>query len=593
MTREELIDKFRKFFEDKGHAWIPSAPLIPEGDTSTLFISAGIHPLVPYFIGQKHPMGNRLANVQECLRTGDIEEVGDTYHHTWFEMLGNWSLGSYFKEESIKWSWEFLTEVLGIDSERLAVTIFKGDENAPFDEQSKQAWISVGLDEEKIFPMGKEDNWWEVGETGPGGPDTEIFYDTQKKPCSSECQPGCDCGKWIEIWNNVFPQYDRQSDGSYKKLAHPNVDTGMGLARMVGVLQGHFDDYQLQPLAKIIEKIEEVSNKKYGEDKERDKFIRIIADHLRAAVFVLGEEIVPANKKQGYVLRRLIRRSVRFGKLVGIERPFCKQIAGQVISDYKDDYQKLAVNREFIIGTVEDEERKFFRVLDRGLKLLKEELGRVDDGGELDGKTVFDLYQSYGFPLEITIEEAERLRPEVKVDIDGFYQAMKNHKQKSKKGAKGIFSGGLAEKKEETIRLHTATHLLHQALKQVLGDHIYQAGSAITTEKLRFDFPHPKALSDEEINQVEGIINQVIDKDLPVKVKTMSLEEAKKSRAGFIPGKNYPNEVKVYEIGGFSREICGGPHVESTGELGKFEIIKEESSGAGKRRIYARLTANS
>ncbi len=600
MTREELITKFREFFEARGHKWIPSAPLIPEGDTSTLFISAGIHPLVPYFVGQKHPMGARLADVQECLRTVDIDNVGDTYHHTWFEMLGNWSLGGpastdvfgkagYFKEESISWSWEFLTKELRMDPERLAVTIFEGNENAPFDEEAKKAWLAVGMPEDRIFPLGKKDNWWEVGETGPGGPDTEIFYDTGKDACGEKCQPGCDCGKWIEIWNNVFIEYNRKEDGSYEKLSQQNVDTGMGLARMVAVLQGHYDDYQIEPLAGMIKELEEISGKEYGKNEEETKYMRIIVDHLRAAVFVLGEEILPSNKRQGYVLRRLIRRAVRFGKLLGIEREFADLIGKEVIASYADDYRKLGDNREFILSNLVKEEKRFFKVLDRGLKKLVEELNKVNKKGQLSGMAVFDLYQSYGFPLEITVEEVNRIRPDVEVDIDGFYEEMNRHKELSRKAAKDIFKGGMAEQKEETIQLHTATHLLHQALKEVLGEHVHQAGSAITTEKLRFDFPHPKALTEEEVEAVEKLINQKIEEDLPVNQKTMSLEEAKESGAGYIPGKNYPEEVKVYEIDSFSKEICGGPHVDSTGELGKFEIIKEESSGAGKRRIYAKL----
>jgi alanyl-tRNA synthetase len=591
MTREELINKFKKFFEDKGHAWIPSAPLIPEGDTSTLFISAGIHPLVPYFIGEKHPMGNRLANVQECLRTGDIDQVGDTYHHTWFEMLGNWSLGNYFKKESITWSWEFLTKELKMDPDRLAVTIFEGNENAPFDEESKEVWLAVGMPEEKIFPLGKNHNWWEVGETGPGGPDTEIFYDTGKESCNKNCQPGCDCGKWIEIWNNVFIEYNRKENGSYEKLGQKNVDTGMGLARMVAVLNGHYDDYRIRPLEKIIKVIEALSNERYGEDEDIDREMRIIADHLRAAVFVLGEEVVPSNKKQGYILRRLIRRAVRFGKLLSIERKITSYIGKEVINIYQDGYHKLSSNRQFILENIVKEEEKFWRVLDRGLNLLKKELKEIDQNGSLSGMVAFDLYQSYGFPLEITIEEVERLRPDVKVDVDGFKKELSDHKEKSRRAAKDIFKGGLAEQKKETIQLHTATHLLHQALKEVLGDHVYQAGSAITEEKLRFDFPHSESLSDDQLKRLENLVNKKIEQDLPVVQKNVTLEEAKEEGASVIPGKEYPDEVKVYEIKGFSKEVCGGPHVNRTGELGKFKIIKEESSGAGKRRIYAQLRA--
>ncbi len=588
-----MIAKFRKFFEDRGHKWLPSAPLIPEGDASTLFISAGMHSLVPYLMGEDHPMGNRLANVQECLRTGDIDEVGDTYHHTWFEMLGNWSLGEYFKEESIAWSWQFLTEELKMDPDRLAVTIFKGDDSAPFDEESKQVWLSVGLPEEKIFPLDRGHNWWDAGETGPGGPDTEIFYDTGKPACGTNCQPGCDCGKWIEIWNNVFIEYNRKKNGSYEKLDQKNVDTGMGLARMAAVLQGHFDDYRIGPLDQMIKRLKDISDKEYGKNKEVDRYMRIVADHLRAAVFVLAEGTAPSNQKHGYVLRRLIRRAVRFGRLLEIDKPFTREIGQKVIEIYVDDYQKLEKNKDFILSELAGEEKKFNRVLDRGLKMVEEKLSEIDKGGQLNGVDAFDLYQSYGFPIELTVEEVSRLRPDAAVDISGFKKAMKGHKELSRQSAKKIFKGGLAGQNRETVKLHTATHLLHQALRKVLGDHVYQAGSAITEEKLRFDFPHPKALTDEEIKKVEEIVNKVIEKDFPVIYQTMSFEKAKKSGADYIPGKNYPDEVKVYKIGDYSREVCGGPHVEKTGELGSFEIIKEESSGAGKRRIYGRLTAKS
>jgi len=597
MTRKELIARFRKFFEERGHAWMPSAPLVPEGDASTLFISAGMHALVPYLLGENHPLGKRLADVQECLRTVDIENVGDTYHHTWFEMLGNWSLGDYFKEESIKWSWEFLTEDLKMDPDRLAVTVFEGDENAPFDEESKKVWLSVGIPENRVFPLSKKHNWWEAGQVGPGGPDSEIFYDTGQKACSENCQPGCDCGKWIEIWNNVFIEYNKKEDGSYEKLAQKNVDTGMGLARMLAVLQGHYDDYQIGPLKKIIKRVEKIGDKEYGKIEEETEYMRIIADHLRAAVFILGEEINPSNKKRGYILRRLIRRSVRFGKLLGIEEGFSNQIAREIISIYKQDYQKLIDNKKFILTALGKEEKKFSRVLDRGLKRLKKQLDKVENQGRLKGQSAFDLYQSFGFPFEITVEEVKRLRPDVTVDRQGFEQAMKDHKKQSRQASKGMFKGGLADQDEETIKLHTATHLLHQALREVLGGEVYQAGSAITPEKLRFDFPYPKKLTDQQLTEVEDLVNQKINQDLKVVKKTMSLEEAKESGAEYIPGKNYPDEVKVYEIGPstssappFSKEICGGPHVDRTAKLGRFEIIKEESSGAGKRRIYARLT---
>lgn len=586
LNRDQLITKYREFFEKHDHAWIPSAPLIPEGDSSTLFISAGMHPLVPYLLGQDHPLGNRLADVQECLRTGDIDEVGDKYHHTWFEMLGNWSLGAYSKQRSIAYSWEFLTEVLEIPPEKLAVSIFKGDGNAPYDQEAEQAWLDVGLAENKIFPMGKEENWWEAGEVGPGGPDTEIFYDTGEKDCSEDCRPGCDCGKWVEIWNNVFIEYKRKEDGSYEKLDRKNVDTGMGVARMAAVLNSHNDDYQIDIIKPIVEKVEEISGKQYGQDKETDQAIRIIVDHLRGATFILGEEVMPGNTKHGYILRRLIRRAVRFGRLIGVEQSFVAKIIRTVIKLYQKDYTKLTDNQESIIDQAQEEEKKFNRVLDNGLDLLKQELKKVDN--KLPGEVVFDLYQSYGFPPEITKEEVKRLRPNVEVGLGEFEKLMEEHRKKSRQASEEMFRGGLVEQSEETTKLHTATHLLHQALREILGDHVKQAGSAITPEKLRFDFTHPQVVTEEELEQIENLVNQKIDQDLPVSKETMSLERAK-TEAQLIPGKNYPDQVKVYSIGDFSREVCGGPHVETTGELGRFKITKEESSSAGKRRIYAKL----
>ncbi len=531
-------------------------------------------------------MGRRLADVQECLRTGDIEEVGDKHHHTWFEMLGNWSLGDYFKKKSIEYSWEFLIGVLEIEPEKLAVTIFKGDENAPFDKETRQAWLEVGLAENKIFPRGRKENWWEAGETGPGGPDTEIFYDTGKEKCGGECQPGCDCGKWLEIWNNVFIEYNRRKDGSYQKLEQKNVDTGMGLARMAAVLQGHNDDYQIEIINNIIKEIEKISGKEYGQSDEADRAIRIIADHLRGAAFILGEKIVPSNTKHGYMLRRLIRRGVRFGRLIGIEQSFVTPVIETIISLYQDSYEKLASNKKFILNQATAEEEKFNRVLEQGLGLLKKELEKVDQ--TLSGQVVFDLYQSYGFPPEITAEEVKRIKPGVKPDWDEFKRLIQQHKKKSRQASKGMFRGGLAEQNEETTKLHTATHLLHQALREILGSHVKQAGSAITPEKLRFDFTHTAALTEEKLKQIEDLINQKINQDLPVNKENMPLKRAE-IEAQLIPGKNYPDQVKVYSIGDFSKEVCGGPHVDSTGELGEFIIVKEKSSGSGKRRIYAKL----
>lgn len=588
-TGSWLREKYRQFFEVRGHKWIPSAPLVPEGDSSTLFISAGMHPLVPYLLGEPHPLGKRLVDWQKCLRTEDIEGVGDAQKHTFFEMLGNWSLGDYFKREAIAWSWEFLTKELRLEPERLSVTIFAGDDNAPYDQEAEEAWLAVGMPKERIFPMGREENWWEAGETGPGGPDTEIWYDTGRPACGPNCQPTCKCGKWFEIWNNVFMEYNRLADGTYQPLKQKNVDTGMGLERTVAVLQGHYDNYRIELLWPLVEEVVRLSGKNYGEDQEIARQIRIIVDHLRAATFVLAEEIVPSNVQHGYVLRRLIRRAVRFGRLLGMSNPFALQIAGKVIELYQEVYPLLKEKAEFIGQELEKEERRFGQVLSRGLGLLRRQLEKLPSGSVLPGKIVFDLYQSYGFPPEMTREEVARIKPGTKIDEVEFKQLMAEHQKKSRRAAKGLFRGGLAEQTPETIRLHTATHLLQQALRQVLGDHVHQIGSAITPEKLRFDFTHPQKLMPEEIAQVEAIVNQKIKEDLPVTMRIMSLAEAKKRGALTVPGKTYPEQVKVYSIGNFSLEVCGGPHVKNTGELGQFKIVKEEACGAGKRRIYGIL----
>jgi len=588
-TGNWLREKYREFFERRGHKWIPSAPLVPEGDSSTLFISAGMHPLVPYLLGEPHPLGKRLVDWQKCLRTEDIEGVGDTQRHTFFEMLGNWSLGDYFKKEAIAWSWEFLTKELQLEPERLSVTIFAGDENAPYDREAEKAWLAVGVPKERIFPMGKEENWWEAGKTGPGGPDTEIWYDTGRSACGPDCRPTCKCGKWFEIWNNVFMEYNRLADDTYQPLKQKNVDTGMGLERTVAVLQGHYDDYRIELLWPLVEEVMRLSGKDYDQDQETTRQIRVIVDHLRAATFVLAEEIVPSNVQHGYVLRRLIRRAVRFGRLLGISDLFTTQIAEKVIEFYQEVYPELREKAEFINQELEKEEKKFGQVLSRGLNLLRRQLEKLPSGSVLPGKIVFDLYQSYGFPPEMTWEEVARIKPGTKIDEAEFKRLMAEHQEKSRQAAKGLFRGGLAEQTPETIRLHTATHLLQQALRQVLGGHVHQVGSAITPEKLRFDFTHPQKLTPEEIAQVETIVNQKIREDLPVTMRVMSLAEAKKKGALTVSGKSYPEQVKVYSIGNFSIEVCGGPHVKRTGELGRFKIVKEEACGAGKRRIYGIL----
>ena len=585
MVAEQLKKEYIDFFVKRGHKKLPNVSLVPENDPTTLFISAGMQPLVPYLLGAPHPLGKRLVSVQRCLRTGDIAEVGNVFHNTFFEMLGNWSLGDYWKRESLAWSYEFLTKILGLDPKRFHVTVFKGDRNAPRDSESEKIWLSLGIPKERIYPLPKEDNWWEAGETGPGGPDSEIFYDIGKPACGSGCRPGDGCGRFFEMWNNVFMEYNRKSDGSYEKLEQKNVDTGMGVERTTAVLENRDDIYQTGLFTDLIHEIEEISGEKYqGEHK---KPMRIIADHLRAATFVIAEGIAPSNVDRGYVLRRLIRRAIRHARLLGIKEDFTPRIAQIVVGDYGKIYPALVRNQAKIFYELNQEEEKFGKTLKKGLKKFEKTISQLKEN-TLPGEEVFHLYDTFGFPFELTCELAKERG--LKVDEAGFKKALAAHQEKSRAGAAKKFVGGLAERGVETTKLHTATHLLHQALRDVLGSHVRQAGSNITPQRLRFDFNHPKKLTEKEVKDIEKIVNQKIAADLPVKFGIMSLEEARKQGALAFFGEKYPEKIKVYFIGSYSKEVCGGPHVSSTGELGRVKIIKSESIGSGIQRIYAVLT---
>lgn len=594
LRANELRSLYLKFFKEKGHAVIPSASIIPENDPTVLFTTAGMHPLVPYLLGAKHPEGKRLTNVQKCIRTGDIEEVGNDTHCTFFEMLGNWSLGDYFKEEAIKWSWEFLTSEkwLGIPKEKLYVTVFEGDEDAPRDMESYEHWRGLGVAEDHIFFLPKEHNWWgPAGLTGPCGPDTEMFIDTGKEKCSKDCSPACSCGKYVEIWNDVFMEYNKTADGKFEPLSQKNVDTGMGLDRTIAVLQGVDSVYDTDLYQGIMDKISELAQFEYRKDQETTRSYRIVADHIRTATFILGDEkaISPSNVDQGYVLRRLIRRAIRFSLKIGIPEGMLAKVAEAVVDQYKDAYPELSKNKATIIEELRLEEERFQRTIKQGLREFDKLINRLKgDDKTISGEKAFRLYDTFGFPIEFTQELAEEKG--YQVDIEGFEQSFKKHQEKSKAGASQKFKGGLADNTEETAKLHTATHLLQAALRQVLGDEVTQRGSNITAERLRFDFTFSRKVTREELDKVESLVNEVIEKDYEVICQEISIEEAKKSGAlGFFDSK-YGNRVKVYSIGDFSKELCGGPHVSHTGQLGKFKIKKEESSSAGVRRIRAVLS---
>lgn len=595
MKASELRQKYIDFFVKKhDHKEVKGASLIPENDPTVLFTTAGMHPLVPFLCGEKHPAGNRLVNFQKCVRTDDIDEVGDTTHLTFFEMMGNWSLGDYFKEESIKMSYEFLTEELGFDPNHIVVSCFEGDSDAPRDDEAAAVWEELGFRRvEKgepcegglIYFYGKKENWWgPAGQTGPCGPDTEIFYIKDQPKCDKcdELGPACECGKYVEIWNNVFMQYDKQEDGSFKSLAQKNVDTGLGLERVAGLMQGADTPFETDLFIPAMEKIQNL-----GVNDETAQ--RIIADHLRAAVFILGDPfgIAPSNTDQGYVLRRLIRRAIRYAKKSGIEGAFCEEIAKIYIKMYSPVYPELDEFKDKILTELAKEEEQFSKTLSQGEKEFEKMLPNLMRSNEpiLPGRLAFKLYDTYGFPIEMTEELAKE--NDLKVDLEGYKKAYEKHQELSRAGAKEKFAGGLADHSEQTTKLHTATHLLHQALRNVLGDHVEQKGSNITVERLRFDFTHPDKMTPEQIKQVEDIVNEQIKKAMPVSCEEMSVDEAKKQGAIGLFESKYGDTVKVYTMGDFSKEICGGPHVENTSKLGHFKIKKEQSSSAGVRRIKA------
>ena len=666
ITAKQLRSLFIEFFVQKGHSVIPSASLIPENDPTVLFTTAGMHPLVPYLMGQKHPAGNRLTNVQKCVRTGDIDDVGDKSHLTFFEMMGNWSLGDYFKDEMIPWSWEFLTskDWLGLDPDKLAFSVFEGDEDAPRDTQSFDLWVKAGAKPEQIFFLPKENNWWgPAGLTGPCGPDTEMFIVRDQEPCGPDCSPACSCGRYLEIWNDVFMQYNKQQDGSYVPLSQQNVDTGMGLERTILVLTGKDSVYETDLFSNIIAKIEELSGKTYqGADEDTLRSFRVVADHMRTATFILGDPrgVPPSNVDQGYVLRRLIRRAVRHGMQLGLPDDFTAEIAIVIIDQNQDVYPELRANRSFVLEQLLLEEKRFARTLSQGMREFDKVLHRMESAisdftrlrdtmketlfppeviqhipparqaaknvgsplrpmpellpmieefkkldeafttleifrGKLEnhlkgmktipGRDAFKLYDTYGFPVEITMELAREHG--LKVDQDAFEERFKQQQKTSQAGAEQRFKGGLADNSEQTTRLHTATHLLQAALRQVLGEEVHQKGSNITAERLRFDFTFGRKMPPEEVQQVEALVNDAIKADAPISFTEMTVDEAKDSGAIGLFEDRYGDKVKVYSMGNFSKEICGGPHANTTGELGSFKIQKEEASSAGVRRIRA------
>ncbi|MCQ2086425.1 MAG: alanine--tRNA ligase [archaeon] len=584
MNAQQLREAYVKFFEERRHAHIGSASLIPENDPTVLFTTAGMHPLVPYLLGEKHPMGKRLVDFQKCIRTGDIDEVGDTSHLTFFEMLGNWSLGDYFKEESIGYSFDFLTDVLGFKKEQLAITVFAGEEGIPRDDFSAEIWKSKGFSDDQIFYYGRSSNWWgPAGVTGPCGPDTEIFYDTGQPKCSENCGPACNCGKYTEIWNNVFMEYFKNKDGKYTPLKQKNVDTGMGLERVCHILQGVPSVYESTVFQPIISKISEISGKRYEDPYLRD--FRIIADHVRAAVFILADGVVPAKIGRGYILRRLIRRASRNMSKLGYNSPFMQKLAEVIVLEFGHSYPELIENKEFIFTSLTTEEEKFQKTLARGIKKFDELVIENSDAKILRGDLVFTLFDTYGFPIELTAELAKERG--FTVDMKDFECRFKEHQSKSRMDVNGTFKGGLADNSEETTKLHTATHLLNAALRNLIDPNIRQKGSNITSERLRFDFNFHRKLTPEELQKISDFVNDSIKEDLPVTCREMPRNEAKSMGAIGVFDSKYGDIVKVYTIGNVSCEMCGGPHVTHTGELEGFKILKEESSASGIRRIKA------
>ena len=583
MKAIEIRNKYLNFFKNHGHVVIPSAPVIPENDPSVLFTTAGMQPLVPYLLGEPHPAGTRLTDYQKCVRTNDIDEVGDNRHLTYFEMLGNWSLGDYFKEESIQMSYDFLTKELGIPVEKLSVTCFAGDEDCARDEVTASCWKKAGIPEERIYYFGKDDNWWIAGETGPCGPDTEMFYDTGKPKCSEECNPSCGCGKYVEIWNNVFMEFYKDENGKYSKLKQHNVDTGLGLERMTMLLEGKETPFETELFAPIMDKLVELQ--KVDNIASR----RIVAEHLRSSMMIISDGGRPSNVDRGYILRRLIRRMVRHMNKLQISLDELSTLIDINVENLKEMYPALEANKETIKNVILEEKDKFVKTLEKGEKEFAKEVGQVKEQGEntVPGKVVFRLYDTYGFPPEVTEELATENG--MKIDKEGFDKLFKEHQEKSRAGSEQKFKGGLASTGEMETKYHTATHLLNAALKQVLGSHVHQRGSNITAERMRFDFSHPAKMTDEEKQKTEDLVNEWITEAIPVEHLEMKKDDAIKMGAEAMFIEKYGDIVSVYKIGDVSIELCGGPHVSNTSELGHFKIKKEESSSSGIRRIKAIL----
>ena len=583
MKAIEIRNKYLNFFKEHGHSVIPSAPLIPENDPSVLFNTAGMQPLVPYLLGEKHPLGTRLTDYQKCVRTNDIDEVGDNRHLTYFEMLGNWSLGDYFKKESIQMSFDFLTKELQIPVEKLSVTVFAGDKDCPRDDVAAECWKKAGILDGHIYFYGKDDNWWIAGEEGPCGPDTEMFYDTGKPACGSDCQPSCDCGKYVEIWNNVFMEYFKDKDGNYTKLSQKNVDTGMGLERITFLLQGKETPFDTELFKPVMDKLVELQKEDIIESR------RIVAEHLRSSMMIIADGGRPSNVDRGYVLRRLIRRMVRHINKLQINLDEISTLIDINVENLKEMYPELEANGEIIKSVIIEEKNKFVKTLEHGEKEFQKELNKAKQQGKdiIDGQVVFKLYDTYGFPPEVTKELAQE--NEIAVDMKKFDELFKVHQEKSRAGSEQKFKGGLAEQNDITIAYHTATHLLNAALKVVLGPDTHQKGSNITTERMRFDFNCDHKMTDEEKQKTEDLVNQWIKDALPVTVEEMKKEDAVKSGAECMFIEKYPDTVTVYTIGNVSKELCGGPHVKNTSELGTFKIKKEEACSAGIRRIKAVL----
>jgi len=579
MNRKQLIKKYIEFYKTKDHKEVPNSPLVPENDPTVLFTTAGMHPIVPYLMGQPNPQGKRLVNVQKCIRTGDIEEVGDKTHHTFFEMLGNWSLGDYWKKEAIEFSFEFLTKTLKIPTEKLAFSVFKGDKNAPKDTEAAKIWLSLGIQKERIAFLPKSENWWgPAGKTGPCGPDTEMFYWASETKPQKTFDP--ENKNWVEIGNDVLMQYNKDEKGNYNEAKQKNIDFGGGVERIVTILNKLEDNYLAEMWLPIIKKIETLSKKPYSKN---EKLFRIIADHLKASVMIMADGIVPGNSEQGYVLRRLIRRAIRYGKQINLKN-FTKQVAEPIFKIY-DDYSHLQKNKQQILEELENEENRFLETLEKGINIFNK---LVQQKNKIDCKDAFLLYQSYGFPIEMTEELAKEKN--IKVDSKGFKGECKIHQELSKTATQGKFKSGLADNSEQTKKLHTTAHLLLAALKKVLKDpNIYQRGSNITPERLRLDFNFNRKLTEQEIKKVQDIVNKKIKESIPIACETVPISEAKKSGATGVFDDKYGEKVTVYSAGNFSKEICAGPHVENTSELGEFKIVKESSSSAGVRRIKAVL----